>query len=87
MKNLLSFALILNAFLSFNQEFEGHWTGKIVVQGFQLTLDYHISKSENGFTATMDSPDQKSFGNKVKEIIVNGNEINLNFPEYKIFTK
>ncbi len=87
MKNLLSFALILNAFLSFNQEFEGHWTGKIVVQGFPLTLDYHISKSENGFTATMDSPDQKSFGNKVKEIIVNGNEINLNFPEYKIFTK
>jgi len=87
MKNLLFFALILSAFSIFSQQFEGDWTGKIVVQGFPLTLDYHISKIENGFKATMDSPDQKSFGNKVKEVIVDGNEINLNFPEYKIFTK
>jgi dienelactone hydrolase len=87
MKNLLSFALILSTFSIFSQEFEGDWTGKILVQGFPLTLDYHISKNENGFTATMDSPDQKSYGNKVKEVIVNGYEINLNFPEYKIFTK
>lgn len=87
MKNLLSFALFLSTVSIFSQEFEGEWTGKILVQGFPLTLDYHISKNENGFTATMDSPDQKSFGNKVKEVIVHGNEINLNFPEYKIFTK
>jgi dienelactone hydrolase len=87
MKNLLSLALILSMFSVFSQEFEGDWTGKILIQGFPLTLDYHISKNENGFTATMDSPDQKSFGNKVKEVIVDGNEINLNFPEYKIFTK
>ncbi len=87
MKNLLSLTLFLSTFSVFSQEFEGDWSGKILIQGFPLTLDYHISKNENGFTATMDSPDQKSFGNKVKEVIVDGNEINLNFPEYKIFTK
>ncbi len=87
MKNLFFITALLVSSSSFSQQFEGDWTGKILIQGFPLTLDYHISKNENGFSATMDSPDQKSFGNKVKEVIVLGNEINLNFPEYKIFTK
>jgi hypothetical protein len=78
---------ILTSYNCYSQQFEGDWTGKILIQGFPLTLDYHISKNENGFSATMDSPDQKSFGNKVKEVIAVGNEINLNFPDYKIFTK
>jgi hypothetical protein len=87
MKNLFIIIAILTSYNCYSQQFEGDWTGKILIQGFPLTLDYHISKNENGFSATMDSPDQKSFGNKVKEVIAVGNEINLNFPDYKIFTK
>jgi hypothetical protein len=87
MKNLLFITALLISFPNLSQKFEGDWTGKILIQGFPLTLDYHISKNENDFSATMDSPDQKSFGNRVKEVIVAGNEINLNFPDYKIFTK
>ncbi|HVA98296.1 MAG TPA: alpha/beta hydrolase, partial [Bacteroidia bacterium] len=32
------------------------------IQGIQLRIVFHISKTDNGFTATMDSPDQKVKG-------------------------
>jgi len=31
----------------------------------QLSLVFHINKNENGFSSTMDSPDQKAFGIQV----------------------
>lgn len=41
------------------QKLEGSWTGKLSVQGTQLTLVFHIEKDKNnGFIVTMDSPDQ-----------------------------
>lgn len=41
------------------QKLEGSWTGKLSVQGTQLTLVFHVEKDKNnGFIGTMDSPDQ-----------------------------
>jgi len=36
----------------------GEWNGKLKVSGMQLRLVFHISKAENAYSATMDSPDQ-----------------------------
>lgn len=45
------------------QKLEGSWTGKLSVQGVQLTLVFHVEKDKsNGFIVTMDSPDQSVKG-------------------------
>lgn len=45
------------------QKLEGSWTGKLSVQGTQLTLVFQIEKDKNsGFIGTMDSPDQSVKG-------------------------
>ena len=49
--------------VSHAQKLEGSWTGKLSVQGTQLTLVFHIEKDKNnGFIVTMDSPDQSVKG-------------------------
>jgi pimeloyl-ACP methyl ester carboxylesterase len=42
----------------FAQDISGQWNGLLKIQGFQLRLVFHISQSEKGYMATMDSPDQ-----------------------------
>lgn len=44
------------------QDITGQWNGVLKVQGTQLRLVFNISKAENGYTATMDSPDQNAKG-------------------------
>jgi|UPI0004851E11 fermentation-respiration switch protein FrsA (DUF1100 family) len=46
----------------FSQNITGTWNGILKVQGMQLSLVFNIKKTENGFSSTMDSPDQKAFG-------------------------
>jgi hypothetical protein len=50
---------------AFGQDIAGDWNGVLKVQGIQLSLVLHIQKTDEGFSATLDSPDQK-----VKEIPV-----------------
>lgn len=45
-----------------SQEIVGSWSGQLKVQSMQLQLIFHIAKSDNGYTATMDSPDQGARG-------------------------
>ena len=40
------------------QDITGQWNGVLNVQGTQLRLVFNVSKSENGYNSTMDSPDQ-----------------------------
>jgi hypothetical protein len=46
----------------FGQDIIGQWNGILKVQGTQLRLVFNISKTENGFSSTMDSPDQGAKG-------------------------
>ncbi|MEA4981267.1 MAG: alpha/beta hydrolase, partial [Paludibacter sp.] len=43
---------------AFCQDITGTWNGILKVQGMQLRLVFNISKTDNGYSATMDSPDQ-----------------------------
>lgn len=47
---------------AFAQDITGQWNGILKVQGVQLTVIFNVTKNENGFSSTMDSPDQKAFG-------------------------
>jgi pimeloyl-ACP methyl ester carboxylesterase len=53
---------VLIANMLFGQNITGQWNGLLKVQGTQLRIVFNIEKSENGFTSTMDSPDQGAKG-------------------------
>jgi len=44
------------------QDITGQWNGVLKVQGTQLRLVFNVSESRNGFSSTMDSPDQGAKG-------------------------
>ena len=44
------------------QEIIGTWMGTLKVSEVKLRIVIHINKSEKGYAALFDSPDQKAFG-------------------------
>lgn len=57
--------LLLTLLTSFSltaQDITGQWNGVLKVQGIQLRLIFNITKTNNGFSSTMDSPDQGAKG-------------------------
>lgn len=63
MKKIITFIAVFCSITTlFSQDITGTWNGILKVQGMQLGLVFHINKTENGFSSTMDSPDQKAFG-------------------------
>jgi pimeloyl-ACP methyl ester carboxylesterase len=63
MKGIATFFLVLMTIMSsFGQEIEGQWNGVLKIQGMQLRIVFHINKTNNGLSATMDSPDQQAKG-------------------------
>jgi len=61
-KNLLLLITLL-ATLSLNsQNITGQWNGVLKIQGTQLRIVFNVSKTEAGYSSTMDSPDQGAKG-------------------------
>ena len=58
--------LLIIAFLAtlttYAQDITGQWNGVLKVQGMALRLVFNISKTDTGYSATMDSPDQSVKG-------------------------
>jgi alpha/beta superfamily hydrolase len=54
--------LFLSSTIGYAQDITGQWNGVLKVQGMQLRLVFNISKSEKGYSSTMDSPDQGAKG-------------------------
>jgi fermentation-respiration switch protein FrsA (DUF1100 family) len=46
----------------FGQDITGQWNGALKVQGTQLRLVFNVTKTDNGISSTMDSPDQGAKG-------------------------
>lgn len=61
-KTTVVLAMLLTTFNCFAQDITGQWNGVLKVQGVQLRVVFNVSKTENGFTSTMDSPDQGANG-------------------------
>lgn len=55
---ILIISLILTSFNLKAQDASGDWNGALKVGGMQLRLIFHVNKTANGYSATMDSPDQ-----------------------------
>jgi len=59
------------------QNIDGKWQGLLKVPGAELTIVFNISNEEDGYTATMDSPDQGAYGLAVQEISFEDRKLNL----------
>ncbi|OOG77599.1 S9 family peptidase [Flavobacterium sp. A45] len=85
MKKAVFFLMtILLSFTMFGQEITGQWNGFLKVPGGQLALVFNISKSENGYSATMDSPDQGAKGIPVTTTKFENATLKLEIPSARI---
>ncbi|MBC8321515.1 MAG: alpha/beta hydrolase [Bacteroidetes bacterium] len=61
-KTVLVLFVILTNLSIYAQDISGKWNGLLKVQGTQLRLVFNITKTDNGYRSTMDSPDQVAKG-------------------------
>jgi len=61
-KTVLIAFVILTSLSIFAQDISGKWNGILNVQGTQLRLVFNITRADNGYSSTMDSPDQGATG-------------------------
>jgi pimeloyl-ACP methyl ester carboxylesterase len=83
MKFFRLFVFTIISTLSFSnvmaQSLSGKWEGKLEIQGISIPLVFHIQESEeDGWAATMDSPDQGVRGLKVDQVTFQDSRVLLN---------
>lgn len=76
---LLPLLLIINC-NTYCQNFVGNWQGKLLIQGSELPIVFHITKIKNQYTATMDSPKQKVFGITVNQVRIVEKVLKIELP-------
>ena len=62
MKYLLISLFLFFSISTFGQNLTGEWNGLLKLTGLQLRMILHITKTDAGYSATMDSPDQGAIG-------------------------
>ena len=75
-RNSFFFLFLLSGWLT-AQDFSGDWYGLLKVSGMQLSVVFHVNDTEEGYTATMDSPDQQAFGIPVTQTLIEKDSIQL----------
>ncbi|GGA76916.1 alpha/beta hydrolase [Flavobacterium palustre] len=75
MKFSLVFIAIIASITVKAQDLTGQWNSVLKIQGTQFRLVFNVSKTDNGFSATMDSPDQKAKGIPVSKTTVENAKI------------
>ena len=63
MKRVKSIFIMLLAICSLSaQDITGTWSGALTIPDGQLRVNFNISAADDGYTSTLDSPDQEAFG-------------------------
>ena len=63
MKKLAAFIVLSLVTCSlFAQDITGTWKGAFEVQGQQLRINFNIAQTDDGYSSTLDSPDQNAYG-------------------------
>ena len=75
-KTILLFITFLSI-TTFAQEITGTWNGILKFQGTQLPLTFNISKTDTGYSSTMDSPEQKATGIPITTTTFENNTLKL----------
>lgn len=67
-RTIFLFFILVFSFSAFSQDITGQWNGTLNVMGSDLPVVFNIEKTDNGYTSTMDSPDQGVKGIPCDEI-------------------
>jgi fermentation-respiration switch protein FrsA (DUF1100 family) len=70
-------AIFISGTFSHAQDITGQWDGVLTVQGVKLRIVFHINKTGDGYTSTMDSPDQGAAGIPVTTTTFDGSKLSL----------
>ena len=73
-------AIFFSETFSQAQDITGQWNSVLSVQGMSLRIVFHINKTGEGYTSTMDSPDQGATGIPVATTTFNGSKLSLAIP-------
>lgn len=90
MKRITTILVLLLAVVTLSaQDISGTWNGKISVtdqmgQLLELRLVLHISATDDGYTSTMDSPDQDAFDIPVDTTFLKEKEFTFKKAEFDV---
>ena len=74
---ILSAVLLLFTISMSAQDITGTWAGKLDAMGTELKINFNIEKTELGYSATMDSPDQGAYGIPCSEFSFTNNKVSF----------
>ena len=81
MNRIITSLILILAVCALNaQGIEGSWTGKITIPMGELRINFHISASDDGYTSTMDSPDQGASGIPVDSTLYVEPDLTIKMP-------
>ncbi len=86
-KIILTAASIITVLIMPAQQITGTWAGTLQIKKNTLNIVFNISKNEQTLVSTMDSPDQKSYGNPVTSTTFIDNVLTLEIANAKITYK
>jgi fermentation-respiration switch protein FrsA (DUF1100 family) len=75
---------VLSTLTTFGQDITGQWNGLLKVPGAQLRLVLNVTKTETGYSSTMDSPDQGAKGIPVPTTTFENAKLNIAIPAGQI---
>ncbi|MFN8257436.1 MAG: alpha/beta hydrolase [Bacteroidales bacterium] len=81
---LLGLFIFLISYSMLSQDITGTWNGLLKVQGTQLRLVFHITKTDTGMVSTMDSPDQNAFGIPVPTTKFEDKNLTIEVPKIRM---
>jgi len=68
---------MISNLIVFGQDITGEWNGVLKVQGIQLSIVFHITKTDSVYSATMDSPDQGAKDIPMSKVSFVNKELNI----------
>jgi Dienelactone hydrolase and related enzymes len=77
MKKFLVCLLVLAANAALAQELTGAWSGTLNLPQGKLRIVFNINKTESGYSATMDSPDQNAKGIPVDKVTYEASALSI----------
>ncbi|MFA9389187.1 MAG: alpha/beta hydrolase family protein [Prolixibacteraceae bacterium] len=82
-----SFPLFFLVLFSINvsaQDISGFWNGMLKVPGMELRVNFNLEKTNDGYKATMDSPDQNAFGIPCETVSFENKALTITLPNMAI---
>ncbi|MFC2129707.1 hypothetical protein ACFLQX_02880 [Bacteroidota bacterium] len=81
---VLVIAMLVATVSLFSQDISGKWNGLLVVPGAELRVDFNVSKTDDGYTSTLDSPDQGAYGIPTTSTVFKDKELTITIDDLMI---